>query len=93
MKEVKVNWLEAVHKGDVPSVFRKRSTPVPGDALFAQIEVDGITFACTAVTHGNENVTPEQFEYAIQAMLAGLRECMGLKHTQGVFVVPEGPAN
>ncbi|MBA0085228.1 MAG: hypothetical protein HRJ53_09540 [Acidobacteria bacterium Pan2503] len=86
MSEVKmaeVRHFEHCLKGAVPAVF-KGGKGVPGDAIFAEIEVQGVRFAVSCVSCGGDNCSPEQFELALRSTIAALAKEVGATLDEGV---------
>ena len=76
MRYATINWFQHVLKGDVPEVFRHNgfTKPLPGDGIFCEIEVGGVSFACTVLANtGTTDVSAQDFELAINTLLAALR--------------------
>ena len=74
--KIKVFTFEHVYKGDHSTVMP--NTPLPGDALLADVSVDGISFAVCAIAKANaRTVQPAQFEAVIKAFLASLARHLG----------------
>jgi hypothetical protein len=89
-----VIWFEHVRKGGKPRVFKGPFTGVPGDSVFAEVKVQGVKFAVSCVSCGNEGVEPEQFELALRSAVAALCEACGVGQVEsGVEVVPESSIN
>ena len=92
-----IDWFEHVRQGDVPEVFKRttrgRATPCPGDGIFAEVTVDNITFAMTALAKSGGGVTPAQFEIALRSFLAALANSVDAPQEKGVYVYPKGEAN
>lgn len=94
LRVIRVPHFERCRAGETPEVLKargKENSPIPGDGLFAEVEVEGTTFIMTVIAaeKDKKEVSPWKFEGALRGMLAALAKYIGAEQDPNVAHISE----